>query len=199
MGIQDTIRNRLRRRGRGVVFSASDFADVGTRSAVAQALSRLAHSGIIRRIDRGFYDFPKKSARVGFLSPDPDQVAHATARRGGHQLQATGAVAAHTLGLSDQVPARAVYYTSGPSRTLKAGNRTVVLQNAGPRALKGAGTISGDIYQAMLFLGRDSVDDRVIRRLRDRLRSRDKRKILNQLTEYPSWAQDVLRQVAATD
>jgi len=51
----------------------------------------------------------------------------------------------------------------------------------------------------MLFLGRDAVDDRVIQQLRDRLRSPDKRKILNQLTGYPSWAQDVLRQVAATD
>ena len=162
MSIQDRIRNRLRRRGRGAVFTASDFADVGTRSAVTQALSRLARSGTIRRLDRGFYDFPKKSARVGLRSPDPDQVAQAAARRAGHQLQATGAVAAHVLGLSDQVPARSVYYTSGPSRTLKAGNRTVVLRNAGPRALRGAGTISGDVYQALLFIGRDAIDDHVV-------------------------------------
>jgi len=196
MSIQDSIRNRLRRRGRGVVFTASDFADVGTVSAVGQALSRLARSGIIRRLDRGFYDFPKKSARVGFRSPDPDQVAQAAARRAGHQLQATGAVAAHALGLSDQVPARSVYYTSGPSRTLKAGNRTVVLRNAGPRALRGAGTISGDIYQALLFIGRDAIDDRVVDHLRDRLKSQDKRKILNELASYPGWAQDILRRVA---
>lgn len=196
MSIQDRIRNRLRRRGRGAVFSASDFADVGTRSAVDQALSRLARSGMIRRLDRGFYDFPKKSARVGFRSPDPDQVAQAAARRAGHQLQATGAVAAHALGLSDQVPARSVYYTSGPSRTLKAGNRTVVLRKAGPRALRGAGTISGDVYQALLFIGRDAIDDHVVDHLRDRLRSQDKRKILNELVSYPGWAQDILRRVA---
>ena len=41
MSIQDHIRNRLRRRGRGTVFSASDFADIGSRAAVDQALSRL--------------------------------------------------------------------------------------------------------------------------------------------------------------
>ena len=111
--------------------------------------------------------------------------------------EASGAVAAHALGLSDQVPARAVYYTSGPSRTLKAGNRTVVLRNAGPRALNGAGTISGDVYQAMLFVGRDAIDDQVIDHLRGRLRSQDKRKILKELASYPSWAQDLLRRVAA--
>lgn len=196
MSIQDTIQNRLRRRGRGAVFSASDFADIGTRSAVDQALSRMARSGLIRRLDRGFYDFPKKSIRVGFRSPDPDQVAQAVARRSGHQLQASGAVAAHALGLSDQVPARAVYYTSGPTRTLKAGNRTVVLRNAGPRALKGAGTISGDVYQALRFVGRDAIDRQVIDHLRSRLRTQDKRKILNELASYPSWAQDALRHVA---
>lgn len=196
MSIQDTIQNRLRRRGRGTVFSASDFADVGTRSAVSQALSRLARSGMIRRLDRGFYDFPKKSVRVGFRSPDPDRVAQTAARRAGHKLQASGAVAAHALGLSDQVPARAIYYTSGPNRTIKAGNRTVVLRNAGPRTLKGAGTISGDIYQALLFLGRDAIDDRVIDHLRSRLQTTDKRKILTQLASYPSWVQDILRRVA---
>ncbi len=196
MSIQDTIRNRLRRRGRGAVFSASDFADIGTRAAVDQALSRLARSGMIRRLDRGFYDFPKKSARVGFLSPDPDQLAQAVARRSGDQLQASGAVTAHALGLSEQVPARAIYYTSGPSRTLKAGNRTVVLRHAGSRTLKGAGTISGDIYQALRFLGRDAVDEEVITHLRSRLGSRDKRRILKELASYPGWAQDILRQVA---
>jgi predicted transcriptional regulator of viral defense system len=196
MSIQSTIQNRLRRRGRGTVFSASDFADLGTRRAITQALVRLTRSGMIRRIDRGFYDFPAKSARVGFRSPDPDQVAQAAARRAGHQIQASGAVAAHALGLSDQVPARAVYYTSGPSRTIAAGNRTVALRNSGPRALMGAGTISGDVYQALLFLGRDEIDEQVINHLRSRLHPKDKRRILTQLTSYPSWVQDVLRRVA---
>lgn len=196
MSIQDQIRNRLRRRGRGAVFSASDFADLGTRHAVTQALSRLARSSVIRRLDRGFYDFPRKSARVGFRSPHPDEVAQAAARRSGHQLQATGAVAAYALGLSDQVPARAVYYTSGPSRTLKAGNRTVVLRHAGPRALRGVGTISGDVYQALRFIGRDAIDDRLIDHLRDRLSGPHKQRILQQLASYPGWAQDVMRRVA---
>ena len=144
--------------------------------------TRIAHRLKVARA----YDFPRKSTRVGFLSPDPDRIAQAAARRAGHQLQATGAVAAHTLGLSNQVPVRPVYYTSGPTRTLKAGNRTVVLRNAGPRALRGAGTISGDVYQALRFIGRDAVDDRVIDHLRDRLTDQDKRKILNELTSYPA-------------
>ena len=196
MSIQDRVRNRLRRRGRGTVFSASDFADLGTRAAVDQALSRLARSGVIRRLDRGVYDFPRTSARVGPRSPDTAQVANAASRRMGARLQASGAVAAHALGLSDQVPARLVYYTDGPTRTLKAGNRSVVLRHGSPRVLLGAGSISGHVYQALRFLGRDAVDDQVVRHLRNRLTDQDRRKLLSDLGAYPIWVQDIMRRVA---
>lgn len=195
MSTQDQIRNRLRRRGRGVVFSASDFADIGSRAAVDQALSRMTRSGAIRRLDRGVYDFPKTSVRVGLLSPDPGRVAAAVARRTGARVQVTGAVTAHALGLSDQVPARPVYHTDAPTRTLKAGNRTVVLRHAGRHALLGAGTISGDVYQALRFIGRDAVNNRVVDLLRSRLTDQDKRSLLRDLGTYPTWAQDVMRSV----
>ena len=196
MSIQDKVRKRLRRRGRGSVFSPSDFADLGSRAAVDQALSRLVRSGKIRRLDRGMYDFPKTSARVGVRSPDTDKVAQAAVRRLGARLQRSGAVSAHALGLSDQVPARPVYYTDAPSRTLQAGTRQVVLRHAGSRSLLGAGTISGDVHHALRFVGRDSIDDRAIDHLRNRLTDRDKQKLLRDLTGFPAWVQDVMRRVA---
>lgn len=196
MSIQDKIRNRLRRRGRGSVFSPSDFADLGSRAAVDQALSRLVRGGTLRRLDRGTYDFPKTSARVGVRSPDADKVAHAAVRRLGARLQRSGAVAAHALGLSDQVPARPVYYTDAPNRTVQAGTRQVVLRHAGPRSLLKAGTISGDVHHALRFIGRDAIDDRVINHLRKRLSDRDRQTLLRDLTGFPAWVQDVMRKVA---
>ncbi len=174
MSTQDKIRNRLRRRGRGSVYSPSDFADLGSRAAVDQALSRLTKGGTLRRLDRGTYDFPKMSARVGVRSPD----------------------AAHALGLSDQVPARPVYYTDAPTRTVQAGTRQVMLRHAGPRSLHKAGTISGDVHHALRFIGRDEIDDRVIDHLRKSLTDRDKRTLSSDITGFPAWVQDVMRRVA---
>ncbi len=196
MSTQDKIRNRLRRRGLGSVFSPSDFADLGSRAAVDQALSRLAKGGTLRRLDRGIYDSPKTSARVGVRSPDADKVAQAAVRRLGARLQRSGAVAAHALGLSDQVPARPVYYTDAPSRTIQAGKRKVFLRHAGPRSMLKAGTISGDVHHALRFIGRDAIDDRVIDDLRKRLTDQDKRQLLSNLTGFPAWVQDVMRRVA---
>lgn len=197
MGTQGKIRNRLRRQGRGTVFSASDFADLGSRAAVDQALSRLARHGTIRRLHRGTYDFPLKSARVGLRSPDPDQVAKAATRRLGARVQRSGAMAAYVLGLSDQVPARPVYLTDAPSRTLPAGNRQVVLCNVGPRNLVKAGTISADVYQALRFVGRHGVEDGVIAHLRSRLTDQDKACLVQDIAGFPAWVQDVMRRVAA--
>ena len=197
MSTHAKIRDRLRRQGRGAVFSASDFADLGSRAAVDQALSRLARQGTIRRLHRGTYDFPLKSVRVGLRSPDPDRVAAVATRRFGARVQRSGAVAAYVLGLSNQVPARPVYLTDAPSRTLQAGNRQVVLQNAGPRNLVNAGTIAADVHQALRFLGRHGVDDRVIAHLRSRLTDQDKACLVRDGAAFPAWVRDVMQRVAA--
>ena len=108
-------------RGRGSVFVPDDFAGIGSREAIAIALHRLARKGTIRHLARGVYDFPKQHPVLGPLSPSADVVARALAGRERTRLQPAGAYAANALGLSEQVPARAVFLTDGPSRTVVSG------------------------------------------------------------------------------
>ena len=101
MPIHDYILKRIRGRGRGAVFTPKDFLDLGSRDSVDQALSRLSRKGVIRRLDRGVYDYPVVSQRVGNRSPDPLAVAKSVAGRLSARIQHSGAYAAHVLGLSD--------------------------------------------------------------------------------------------------
>ena len=197
MSTHDRITNRIKRRGRGFVFSPGDFADLGSRAAVDKTLSRLTKAGTIRRLDRGTYDYPAKSSRAGLRSPDPDSVARAATRRLGARFQRPGAVAALALGISDQVPGRALYLTDAPTRNVKAGNRQVLLRHASRRQLVGAGTVVGDVYHALRFVGRTAIDDQLIDKLRQRLTDQDKQQIRKDLTGLPAWAQDVMRRVVA--
>src|ERR1700685_881019 len=103
-------------RGRGSVFVPADFLALGSREAVDLALHRLARKGTIRRLARGVYDFPKEHPVLGLVSPSADDVAHALAGRDRTRLQPAGAYAANILGLSEQVPAKAIFLTEGPSR-----------------------------------------------------------------------------------
>jgi len=123
--ITSNIKQRIIGKGRGAIFAPSDFLDIGSRASVDQALSRLADQGVIRRLTRGLYDYPKKSPRFGFLSPSADDIAKAVARKDGQILQPSPSMAANQLGLSIQVPSKPTYMTDGPTRTKKVGRHVI--------------------------------------------------------------------------
>src|ERR1700756_5141015 len=137
--IDSRIVTRINRRGRGSVLVPGDFLDLGSREAVDLALHRLARKGMIRRLARGVYDFPKEHPVLGLLSPSAEAAARALAGRDRTRLQPAGAYAANILGLSEQVPAKAVFLTDGPSRTVKIGPMTIQLRWAAPRKMEAAG------------------------------------------------------------
>src|SRR5262249_51707677 len=120
-------------RGRGSVFVPADFLDIGSRQAVDTALHRLAQKATIRRLARGVYDSPKEHTVLGPLQPSAEVVARALAGRDRTRLQPAGAYAANALGLSEQVPAKAVFLTDGPSRTVKIGPMIIQLRRTTPR------------------------------------------------------------------
>jgi len=198
--IDSQILRRMRSRGKGRAFTPSDFLDLGTRAAVDQALSRNARAGRIRKVARGLYDVPRDHPVMGRLSPTTDAVVQAVARRTGLRLLPSGAHAANAFGLSDQVPVRAVYSADvRRSRLIKLGKSSILLQPAGARTLATAGTVGGDLIQALRWLGRSNVNADTVARLRRNLRATDKAKLLAQIHHAPAWVADVLRQVAAPE
>src|SRR5260370_40819615 len=139
----NAILKRIRAKQRGAVFTPRQFAHLGTRAAVDQALSRIQRSGQIRRLSRGVYEFPKTHPQIGVLSPSPEAVAKAMAERTGSRITISGAKAANLLGLSTQVPMQNVFWTEGPSRTVRIGNQTVALKHVAPSKMIGSGTEAG--------------------------------------------------------
>ena len=194
--IMQQVVSRIHGAGRGSVYTPKDFLDLGTRAGVDQALSRLARSGVLRRVGRGLYHYPKISARFGDLSPAPDALARALARKTGSRLQGTGAQAANALGLSTQVPARATFVTDGPSRQMRLGNQVIQLRRAAPRRLVGAGKRWVTALQALAYLGRDQVDPSAIRRLRSALSIADRQALGRHAGHAPDWMRPAIAQIA---
>ena len=136
----------------------ANFLDLASRQAVGLTLHRLAKKGLIRRLARGVYDFPKQHPVLGPLSPSAEAVARALAGRDRTRLQPAGAYAANALGLSEQVPAKAVFLTDGPSRTVKIGPTTIQLRRTTPRNMEAAGRLSGLLIQASSRAGQGTCD-----------------------------------------
>ena len=173
-----------------------DFLDLGSRAAVDQGLSRLTRKQVVKRLDRGIYTYPKMSRLLGELSPDPETVARALARRDAAKLIPTGAAAANLLGLSEQVPNRVVYLTNGPARSAKVGQLVVALKPTVAKNMATANRASGVIIQALRFLGKDNVGDQVFEKLRERLSRKDREQLLKDAKYAPAWMQAVFRKVA---
>src|SRR5271170_7396944 len=168
-------------RGRGSVFVPADFLALGSREAVDIALHRLARKGTIRRLARGVYDFPKTHPVLGPLSPSAEAVAKALAGRDRTRLQPAGAYAANVLGLSEQVPAKAIFLTDGPSRTVRIGRITIQLRRTTARNMAAAGRLSGLLIQALRELGKRHVTPERRAHLKHALPAEKRRELIKDL------------------
>lgn len=189
--------NLARLHGQGRVFTPSDFSDVGARAAVSRALSQLAKKGNLRRLARGLYDFPKIHPKLGPLSPVPNEVAKALARKTGATLQVDGARAANALGLSTQVPAKCSYLTNGPSRRVVLGKRVVDLRHASPKHLIAPGSAAGTVVQALRHVGPLRAAD-VVQVAARRLSSAEKILLASMATHATAWMRPTLVAIAKT-
>ena len=191
------ILKRIWAKHRGFVFTPREFARLGTRAAVDQALSRLHRRGQVRRLTRGVYEFPRIHPKIGLLSPSPEAVAKAIAKGSGNRVTVSPAKAANLLGLSTQVPMQNIFWTEGASRTIRINNQTVYLKHVAPSKMIGAGTGAGIVIQAIRSLGKERIHEIPIHALAKRLPSRVKRAVRRLVAAAPAWSQPVLNQISA--
>lgn len=186
----------VRGHGRGYVFTPTDFVDMAGRAAVDQALARLTKQGLIRRVRRGLYDYPRLSPRLGVLAPSTDQVSAAIARVTGVAVRPSSAQLANSLGLSTQVPARTVLETAGPSKRLKVGKQHMTVRHRSPRVIGVRATRADDVIRALRYLGPAGVTEDVVSRLAVALKPEDKRALRRAKRRAPTWLHSVIDAIA---
>jgi len=184
--------SRIYGKGRGWCFTPRAFLDLGTPQAIRIGLHRLEKKKTIRRLARGLYDYPKKHASLGLLSPSPEEIAKALSVRDATRLQPSGAYAANLLGLTEQVPARIVFLTDGPARRVKIGRQEIVLRNTTPRNMATAGRVSGTVFQALRHIGKAQVSQRHVDHLRKIFTSDQKAQLTRDRVYAPGWMHPVI-------
>ncbi len=207
--IPAAIRDRISAPAQPRVWTPEDFADLGPRTAVDQALHRLVASRNLRRIARGFYDIPQANRLTGKPTyPNPRDVIDALARKGKVRIVVDGLTAANDLGLTDAVPARIGVLTDGRLRPITLGNLTLDFQSAAPSRLYWAGRPAMRFVQALHWL-RDmlpSDDGSLRKRLVSILKDPDHGKAIQNdlrggMSAMPEWmrviVRDLLQQVSA--
>lgn len=192
----DQILKAIASLGHGAVFVPTDFLSFGSRQAVDIVLHRLVRKGTIRRLARGIYDFPKEHPKLGKLLPSPEKIAEALVGRDCTRIQPTGAYAANILGLSEQVPAKVVFLTDGPSRTVKIGTTTIQLRRTTPKNMAMAGRLSGLLVQALRELGKEHITPERIEHLKRTIPLNARKELLKDIRFAPEWMHSIFKELA---
>jgi len=139
---------------------------------------------------------PKEHPVLGPLQPSAEAVARALAGRDRTRLQPAGACAANALGLSEQVPAKTVFLTDGPSRTVKIGPMTIQLRRTTAKNMAAAGRLSGLLIQALRELGKENMTPERCAHLKRTLPPEKRQELIKDIRLAPAWMHPIFRELA---
>ena len=166
------------------VCTPTDFPDIGSRTAVNQALSRLVKSGDLRRVGRGLYDKPRYNPVLKGEAPaNVRSAVEAIVRRDGIRVMSDGIVFANMLRLTNAVPAHTAYVTDGATRNIQVDGRTIRLRHAGPNVMRWFGPLASQDKDIIPILKRILPDD-------------VKRDLIQNSAYLPPWAETIAQAVA---
>jgi hypothetical protein len=180
---------------KGKILFAEDFAELGNIESINRVLSRLREKGILVRLAFGIYLYPKIDSELGVLYPSVEEIAQAIARRDKARIIPTGVQALNKLGLSTQVPLKAVYLTDGAARVVKIGNRTITFKKASPKNLLAKGQISGLVIQALKSIGKDKLEAEFLIKVKSMLKKETKENIMHDAKLAPAWINKILMSI----
>ena len=195
--IQETVWARIKGETRNRCFARGDFADLGSRLAVSQALFRMERAGLLVSPLRGYYCRPRISKLLGeSLPPDYGRLAEAIARNEGWSIIPCGDILLNEMGLSTQVPVVWSYVSSGPYRNYDAQGTVISFKHTANREMFRLSLVSAKVVQVLKTLGADHVDDLVLERLRGKLSAKDLKVVLSETSRVTSWIYEAIRKLA---
>ena len=101
-------------------------------SYISKLLSAAADEGRLVRLSGGIFMKPANSA-YGMAMPSMTQIAEAIAERDRVQILPVGEAAENMFGLSEQVPMKTMFLTSGSARTINVNGRMLQFKRGVPR------------------------------------------------------------------
>ncbi|MDO9153468.1 MAG: DUF6088 family protein, partial [Paludibacter sp.] len=190
--IESKVAEALKGLPKGSILFVDDFLDFGNPESIKKSLLRLKEKGLLVSLAHGIYLYPKTDADLGVLYSSVEEIAIAIARRDKARIIPTGIQALNKLGLSTQIPLKAVYLTDGTARTIKIGKRTITFKNTSPKNLLVKGEISGLVIQALKSISQDKIEDTVIIKLTNILKKEKIENILHDAKLSPAWINKIL-------
>lgn len=155
--VVDIVHSEIKKSKNGKLFFNNSFPKFDDEY-VGQILSDLADKKVIHRLGRGVY-LKTKETRYGLVYPPIEKVAKSIAKRDKAHIVATGETALYHLDLTTQVPMNTVFLTSGSTRVVPVGERTIKFKHAAPKTFMIKGKQTGLIVQGLKAIGEKNLSE----------------------------------------
>lgn len=194
--IEKKVLEQIKKSNRGRLLFAGDFVRLGEQKTINKALERLTNEGVILRISRGIYCYPKidKVLGLGVLYPTLEDIAEAVAKRDKARIVPTGIYALNRLGFSTQIPMNIVYLTDGSERKLNLSNgATIEFRNAAPKNFAFKSQLAMLLTFAYKKIGKDNIAPEILAHTKELLAKEDRKVIEKDYQLMPAWVSSIIK------
>jgi len=157
-------------------------------------MERLTVSGLLIRLARGIYLYPKMDTRLGLgvLYPTVDTIAREIAKRDKARIVPTGVYALNVIGLSTQIPMNVVYLTDGAARKIKIGNgQGIVFKRTVAKQLSYKNETIMLVVAALKEIGKDNVTEEQLAMIKSLISNEKREDFLADLALVPACFQRI--------
>lgn len=195
LGVQTLVLGKIRKMERGSIFFIDDFIELGSPGSVRLALMELKKQGLILRPARGIYCYPKiRDEYSGFITPSPETIAEALAKKERVRIVPYGDNAAFRLGLSGLRVSNLKYLTDGASRVINisGGQKIFFNHTSEVKIFDFCNETMQMISAAIRVLTEEDVDAEKKRIIKRHLKSVPEEEFRKDITIPPAWVVKII-------
>lgn len=176
------------------IFFISDYAGLGAAETIRKILHEATLSGVLEKAGHGIYIKPKIS-RFGKVPVPLEKIAREIADRDKCEILPTGSTAANLIGLSTQVPMHLSYITTGSTRTIKIGGRTISFRHASPKNFATKGRVIPLLIQGIKEIGEENISGVEYEAIRRFIEKQQDPYLQEDLPLAPAWIQRIIKKL----
>jgi len=193
MSVLKKIERTLEKKKTGEILFILDFLEISDYDTVRKSLQRLTEKGLLIRLSKGIYYYPKHDKMLGLIYPSAEQIAVAIAKRDKSRIIPTGSYAMYRLGLNTQVPMNVVYLTDGSARKIKIGKQSIVFKKTSPKNLSAKNQLSSLIIQGLRAIGKENMTQSHILKIEKIISdSKETNALYKDILQAPVWIQKIV-------
>lgn len=194
MTVQEQIEARVKGAKAGTLFFVNDFSEFDNVYA-SKLLSLMASYNVLERLAKGIYYKPIVTD-FGSVYPSTEKIVKAIAEHEHAEIMPTGEAALNALGMSTQVPMKAVYLTTGSPRVITIGTKKIQLKRRSPRMYAYKSRLMPLLELAMRAKGQANIGEAELGRIRELLQNSNEKDIIYaDLGNAPVWIRKIMKQL----